>query len=233
MNISYSSSGPGMRQIYDGIAALQGADALVGIPGRDNREESLLARVSLLKPTKSGKPGKLARKLLEAAKQPISNAELLFIFTNGSPLRGQPPRVVIEAAIEAEPTKTLIAKYIAAASVSALDGDFEAMMQHLDRAGTIGESASKRWFTDPRNGWEPNKPSTIAHKGSDRPGIDTGQMRRAITHVVVGQHTETAANVPRGTSSVPSAISQTIWESIGEEIERGAEEAEEIAGGVL
>ena len=195
-NISYSSSGPGMAQINRGIDALNGADALVGIPEGDSRKESLLARVSMLKPTKSGKPGKLARKLLDAAKQPISNAELLFIFTNGSPLRGRPPRVVIEAAIEEEPTKELIAKEIAAASMAALDGNEALMMQHLDRAGQIGESASKRWFTDPRNGWEPNAPSTIRSKGSETPGIDTGQMRRAITHV-----TESGRGVHEGNAT--------------------------------
>jgi hypothetical protein len=145
-----------MEQINRGIEALNRADALVGIPESNG-------------PRKQGV---------------ISNAELLFIFTNGSPLRGQPPRPVIEAAIEASPTDRLIAKELGAASTSALDGDNAGMIEHLDRAGTIGESASKRWFTDPRNGWAPNAPSTIRAKGSETPGIDTGQMRRAITHVV-------------------------------------------------
>jgi hypothetical protein len=144
-----------MSQINKGIAALNGADALVGIPEENGQRK----------------------------KGEINNAELLFIFTNGSPLHGQPPRVVIEAAIEAEPTKTLIAKQLAKASACALDGDEAGMIDALDRAGQIGESASKRWFTDPRNGWAPNADSTIRAKGSDRPGIDTGQMRRAITHI--------------------------------------------------
>jgi hypothetical protein len=157
VNIGFTSSGPGMGQIQRGISALEGADALVGIPESD--------------PTRN-------------AGDPISNAELLFIFTNGSPLRGQPPRVVIEAAIETEPTKSLIAKELAAACTASMDGDEEGMISHLDRAGQIGESASKRWFTDPANDWAPNAASTILAKGSDTPGIDTGQMRRAITHVV-------------------------------------------------
>ena len=144
-----------MSQINAGIDALNGADALVGIPEENGQRK----------------------------KGEISNAELLFIFTNGSPLHGQPPRVVIEAAIEAEPTCMLIAKQLAKASTAALDGDEAGMMDALDRAGQIGESASKRWFTDPRNGWAPNADSTIRAKGSERPGIDTGQMRRAITHI--------------------------------------------------
>ena len=73
---------------------------------------------------------------------------------------------------------------MAAASTAALDGNAAGMLDALDGAGTIGESAAKRWFTDSRNGWAENAASTIRAKGSETPGIATGQMRRAITHVV-------------------------------------------------
>ena len=173
-----------MDGILKGIEALDGADVLVGIPEGDDRKQDLLDRAAALQLTKSGNLSKKAQKLIGAADSPISNAELLFIFTNGSPLRGQEPRPVIEAAIEHQPTQDLIAKHLAASAIAALDGDEDEMIEHLDRAGQIGERASKRWFTDARNGWEPNAASTIRAKGSDTPGIDTGQMRRAITHVV-------------------------------------------------
>ena len=192
MKIGYSESGSGMDQINKGIAALNGADALVGIPEANG-------------PRKKGE---------------ISNAELLFLFTNGSPRRGQPPRPVIEPAIESSPTVDLIAKEIAAASTAALDGDESGMLAHLDRAGTIGESASKRWFTDPRNGWEPNAPSTIRAKGSETPGIDTGQMRRAITHIV-----EQGDSVHEG--NAPDFSAGTDLQFGGEAAE--AEEAIDIA----
>ena len=156
MQVSYSSDGPGMKNIMAGIAALNGADALVGIP------ESSTGR-------KEGD---------------IGNAALLFIFSNGSPLRGQRARPVIEPAIEEPSTAEHIARALATASTAALDGNEEGMLDALDRAGQIGESAAKHWFTDSRNGWEPNAPSTIRAKGSETPGISTGQMRRAITHVV-------------------------------------------------
>ena len=206
--IGYSSNGPGMDQINRGVDALGGADALVGIPEADDRQADLLSRAMGMKLTKSGKPGKLVKRLIEASKSPITNAELLFIFTNGSPLRGQPARVVIEAAIAAEPTRTLIAKEIAAASTSALDGNMKEMETHLDRAGQIGESASKRWFTNPENGWDPNAPSTIRAKGSETPGIDTGQMRRAITHV-----TETASTPHEGNALDLSPDAEIQWSS--------------------
>ena len=220
-DVSYSSSGSGMDNIMRGIDALNGADALVGIPEGDDRKADLLARASLMKLTKTGKVTAAAKALLEAAKSPISNAELLFIFTNGSPLRGQPPRVVIEAAIEAEPTKSLIAKEMAAASVAALEGNEKSMVEHLDRAGTIAESASKRWFTDPRNGWEPNAPSTIRAKGSETPGIDTGQMRRAITHIVeagAAAHTGNATEFEPDTEIRFGVRAEEAVEEIGEEV---------------
>jgi hypothetical protein len=192
-DISYSSSGPGMDGIMRGIDALNGTDALVGIP-----------------------EGNAPRK-----KGDINNAELLFLFTNGSPLRGTPGRVVIEAAIEAEPTKDLIAKEMAAAATAALDGDEKGMMDHLDRAGTIAESASKRWFTDPRNGWEPNAPSTIRAKGSETPGVDTGQMRRAITHIVEAGgavHTGNGAELDPGDEISFGTRAEEVVEDAGEEL---------------
>ena len=219
MQVSYSSAGPGMKNIMAGIAALNGADALVGIPEGDDRQGDLLQRASLIKLTKKGKMSKRAKKLVDTSSQPISNAELLFIFSNGSPLHGQPARPVIEPAIEQPETAERIARALAAASTAALDGNEAGMMDALDRAGTIGERAAKRWFTDSRNGWAENADSTIRAKGSDRPGIDTGQMRRAITHVVeVGQgvHEGNAANFAPNTEIAFGTQSDGAIEEVAE-----------------
>ena len=242
MKVTATSSGPGMDKIFKGIAALNGSDVLVGIPEGDNRQDSLTALAAAMKLTKSGKPRKKAAKFIEAAKNPISNAELLFIFTNGSPLHGQPPRVVIEAAIEAEPTKSLIAKYISQAAVAAMDGNEAGMVENLQKAGTIGESASKRWFTDSRNGWDENAASTIRAKGSDTPGIDTGQMRRAITHVVqagnVAGHNDSDGpeqDAEKGMDDVAETADEVAGgvegavETVGEGIAEGAEVVGEVA----
>ena len=35
------------------------------------------------------------------------------------------------------------------------------------------------------NGWKPNAPSTIKAKGSDKPLIDTGELRKSIRGIVV------------------------------------------------
>jgi len=111
----------------------------------------------------------------------ITNAGLMYIQTNGSEVMNIPPRPVIEPAIEAN--KEMLTGTLGAAMTAELDGDHAAAVVNLRKAGTQGANAAKRWFTDPRNGWAPNAPSTIARKGSDRPLIDTGELRRSITHV--------------------------------------------------
>jgi hypothetical protein len=48
----------------------------------------------------------------------------------------------------------------------------------------LGQNIVRAWFVDPKNGWPENSPITIAAKGSDKPLIDTGELRKAITYVV-------------------------------------------------
>lgn len=113
----------------------------------------------------------------------VSNAEFLYIHTNGSPANGIPARPVIEPAIEKTDVMEKIADELKAAAVAALDGNTAKAKQHLERAGLYGENAAKEQFTG-ENGWPANKASTIRAKGSDKPLIDTGALRSAITHVV-------------------------------------------------
>jgi hypothetical protein len=115
----------------------------------------------------------------------VTNAQLLFIHTHGSALQHIPARPVIEPAINAPDNKALISAELNLAAKATLEGDADAAYKHLASAGTLGANASKRWFTDSRNGWAPNAPSTIAEKGSDQPLIGiTGELRRDITYVV-------------------------------------------------
>jgi hypothetical protein len=137
----------------------------------------------------------------------VNNAELMYIHTNGSPMRNIPARPVIEPAIEADNNKKVITEQLRDAAEAALDGDAEGMNASLQKAGIAGSNAAKRWFTDSRNGWPKNKPSTIRNKirklrgtsyqdamdildsggdisSIDTPLIDTGELRRSITYVV-------------------------------------------------
>lgn len=114
----------------------------------------------------------------------VSNAQLMYIHTHGSPVRGIPARPVIEPAIEAEDNREAISEEFAFAAKSAMAGKEDAARKHLALAGMRGQNAARDWFEDPRNGWPPNSPITVAMKGSDMPLIDTGQLRKSITYVV-------------------------------------------------
>lgn len=112
----------------------------------------------------------------------INNAELLYIHTHGSPIRNIPPRPVLQPAIEAN--KEAIGKQFATASREALKGNVMGAENGLEKAGMVAQNVARAWFENPGNGWASNSPRTIARKKSDRPLIDTGEMRKAITYVV-------------------------------------------------
>lgn len=131
-----------------------------------------------------GIPAAKAARNRRQKRQPINNAELMYIHTNGSLLKHIPPRPVIEPAIQDPVNLEQIADEFKLAGVAALDGKPELVTRQLNLAGTVAENAARGWFTNPKNGWAPNAPSTIRRKGSSRPLIDTGQLRKAITHVV-------------------------------------------------
>ena len=147
----------------------------------------------------------------------VNNAQLVFLHTNGSPLRKIPKRPIIEPAIEADGNKQPIAHELSLAAKAALDGKKGEAKQHLRTAGMIGQNASRAWFTDSRNGWPDNRPLTIARKLAKMRGskgkaarlayskgetsftwkdqsygvntilVDTGQMKKAIVYVVKGE----------------------------------------------
>jgi len=152
--ITVKKSGPGLAQLKADIARISKSEVLVGIPA-----------------------DKAPRK-----KGPITNAALLFIHSKGSALKHIPARPVLEPAIAAN--KALITPHLGAAAKAVLDKDSMRAERELKLAGTVAANAAKRWFTDPRNHWAPNAPGTIRRKGSDRPLIDTGALRRSITSVV-------------------------------------------------
>ena len=180
------------------VAGLTRLAAYVGIPAADARTR----RTQLLEIAGRTKGKKRAR-LEKAADEDVNNAELLFIFSKGrkakpgysaaadlylhskgSPLQLQPPRPVLEPAIAAEDNAKKIGAELAASAKASLAGDKPGAVKGMKRAALAGQNAARGWFTDSRNNWAPNAPSTIRRKGSDRPGIDTGAMRAAIVGLV-------------------------------------------------
>lgn len=112
---------------------------------------------------------------------PISNAELLFIHTNGSPVNGIPPRPVLEPAMKQH--KDSVSACLKKGIDAALKGNAAGVMPALEAAGLHGQNISRKYFTEV-NGWPANAPQTVERKGSARPLIDTDEMRKSITYVV-------------------------------------------------
>ncbi|MGM9572347.1 MAG: hypothetical protein ACI3ZR_09050 [bacterium] len=111
-----------------------------------------------------------------------SEAHALYLHSNGSPLWHAPPRPVLEPAIE--DSKESIAQKLQEAVKSALDGNSVQAEANMQLAGMLAAEASKGWFENPKNNWEPNSPKTIRKKGSDLPLVDTNAMRKAINYFV-------------------------------------------------
>lgn len=114
-----------------------------------------------------------------------SAALKLYLHSKGSALFAIPPRPIIEPAINASGNKERIVAQLKLAGEAALKGNEKEMTKQLNRAGLLAQNIVRAWFTDPRNHWAPNAPSTIQRKGSSRPNIDTGELRKSITYLVV------------------------------------------------
>lgn len=179
-----TKSGPGIAQVKQDLSRVRGSDVLVGIP---------------------------AQKTLRKG-QKMNNATLMFIHTHGSPLRNIPARAVLEPAIKAD--FKLIDPHLKRAAQATIQGKPQVAEQALNMAGIAASNVAKRWFTDPRNGWAPNAPSTIAQKGSDRPMIDTGQLRGAITYVV---RQDQVAKTEPAAQSKPGVV-KTVAEHVAAEV---------------
>ncbi len=192
-----------MGDLKDILNNLANKDVLVGIPQEDSsrgdvihnrqlknkkkvgsisRGEDTINNAELLYMLSHGvRQTQMIKEMQEEVEQSsYSHAYEMYVHEHGSPLWHSPPRPVLEPAIEN--SKELIAEQLKKAMQVALDG--KDPLSQLQKAGMLGQNAARDWFTNPKNGWEPNSPLTIKLKGSSNPLIDTGEMRKAITYVV-------------------------------------------------
>lgn len=118
----------------------------------------------------------------------VTNAELLYIHSNGSPAHNIPPRPTIEPAISNPETAKAIQDQLIAGIQQALTGNLAGAEASYNKAGMIGASAAQAMFGSAE--LAPLKPATIAArerrtgKKSTAPLIDTGALRAAVTYVV-------------------------------------------------
>ena len=187
----------GSAAMFKRLAGITKLAAYVGVPasGTATRTTQLLEMAGKVRGKK-----KLAR-LTKAATQDVTNAELLFIFSKGSPLHSQPPRPVLEPAVENEDNKKIISRELEASVKASLDGNHDLAVKKMKRAAMAGQSAARGWFTNPDNHWPKLADSTkrarmrnmtkaqlaqVAEVGDAAftPGVDTGAMRAAIVGII-------------------------------------------------
>lgn len=161
--------GEGLGKVAEGIAFLKSHKVRIGIPDGGG-----------------GGSGK------------ISNVQLAFILTNGSPVNHNPPRPFLEPGLAQPKVQQQIARHMKAAAKAALEGDTSGAMAQMHMAGQAGEDGVKDYMASGsfaansgftiNGGWMRNrvsgKPFHADPKGSSMPLIDTGNLQGSVTHVV-------------------------------------------------
>ena len=186
VNVRHTQRNGGFSGLVGRVRKLKKKRILVGIPEKDaERDDEGINNAQLLYVLSHG----VRKKSMRTEMQPnidsgmkYSLAYQLYIMAHGSPLWHSPPRPVLEPALEAH--KDAIAKLFKRVMLAACRGDKAALQVAITNCGIAAQNYCRDWFSDPRNGWAPNSPVTIALKGSARPMVDTGTMRKAITYVV-------------------------------------------------
>lgn len=186
VNVKHTENAGGFNGLVSRLQKLKKRRLMVGIPEKKAaRQNEHINNAQLLYILSHGVRKKSMRDEMQPkldAGMKYSAAYQLYIMSHGSPLWQIPPRPVLEPAIEAH--KGAISTLFRDVIKAAARGDESALQRALIVCGIAAQNYCRDWFTDPRNGWPPNSPRTIKMKGSARPLIDTGTMRKAITYVV-------------------------------------------------
>lgn len=155
----------------------------VGIPDTTQHEDSTLTNAQLLFIHSNGVRDKTMRNEMQHntdAGKTYTEAHEMYIHEHGSALYNIPPRPVLEPSIDAN-TEIIAEQMKKAANVALDNGNMDI---ELEKVGMIGQNVARSWFTNPDNKWPSNSEDTIKRKGSDKPLIDSGELRKAITYVV-------------------------------------------------
>lgn len=171
--------------ILDALKYLKHSKVLVGVPqetsgrggGVTNAELAYIHTHGVRTP---GMRAEMAGDMQSGS--PYSEAYGAYLMTHGSPAMGIPPRPFLEPAIQKH--RDELGALLKQAAGAACEGNRAGVDIGLRKAGMLGQNVVRRYFVED-NGWPPNAPSTIAQKGSDRPLIDTGELRKSVAYVVV------------------------------------------------
>lgn len=169
--------------IKESIKKLVKKEILVGVPDGAERKDSHINNAQLLYIHTNGVRDTSMRQEMQHNindGKTYSEAHQMYLQEHGSPMYSIPPRPVLKPAIEKNQDK--IAKKMVKAVNSALEG--KNPQNDLEKTAIFAQNKVRAFFTDPDNGWTPNAKSTIDKKGSDKPLIDTAQLRKSIVGIV-------------------------------------------------
>lgn len=113
----------------------------------------------------------------------ITNAEILFINENGSPLHHLPARPVLEMTLNWANESGLLDKTIENCIDILLksDGSIEKVDKEMEKMCLKIQNYARNIIYDNDGKLVPNAPSVIKKKGVNHPLFDTGQLARSIT----------------------------------------------------
>jgi hypothetical protein len=163
------------KAVFESLREISKKEVLVGIPEEDSQRDDI----------------------------PFGNAGIGYVNEKGSPAKNIPARPHLEPGVKSVEAQTI--PLLKAAVLAAIDGNMSGAERALNQAGTVAANGVKRYMTI--TGFTPLAESTLkgraarGRKGAAkelasraagnlpdnanaRPLIDTGQYRRAITHVV-------------------------------------------------
>lgn len=174
----------GVDGLLERIKKLSSQVVAVGIPGDSSeRKDGEITNAELVYIHTHGVRPKEVRDEMQPEIDKgtkYSIALQLYLRSHGSFSYQTPARPIIEPAIEN--SKSGIAKRLGVAASAAMND--EDTDRPLEDVGLYAQSKVKGYFL--HNDWVPNAPSTIKKKGSDKPLIDTGALRQAVTFVIRG-----------------------------------------------
>ncbi len=184
--VEHNEYNGGFAGLVKRLQGLQKRQIQVGIPQQtSSRKEEGINNAELLYIHTHGTRRKAMQKEMQEGMDrglKYSEAFSLYIQSHGSPLWHSPPRPVLEPAIKANKEK--IALQFSKIIKATADGNADAMERAITSTGITAQNACRSWFKDPRNGWPRNDPKTVKLKGSDKPLVDSGELRDSIVYVV-------------------------------------------------
>lgn len=156
-------SGQGLEAILEAVDKLSKTDVLVGIPHGEDRLED----------------------------DQLSNAQIGYLLETGSPAMNLPDRSHLARGVEM--VQDFVSLQLTKAVDAALEGNQKRMYQYLESAGMKATMSVKALINE--GDFAALAPSTIAARKrrgrkSEKPLVDTGQMRNAHTYVIMHKDKE-------------------------------------------